>query len=233
MLPVRFQRAVDVLVAGGTQTQAAIAAGSNPNSSLNALRVRGWTIAHKPKVRDAIAEREKAAMEEAGLTLTRSWLETRRIAYFDPIKLFDKHGKLLHPSELDKDTRAAIADFEVEDRVEMVNGKKVKRTITRYRFWNKVQALKMYLQAAGLLDESTTAVINKYITNNTQLNIEPDAEGFVVSDDPAESADEYQRLMNMAPSLARLMAHHNTKRPPADDAPPPSNPPLQPLHRRT
>ena len=71
-LPLNLRRAVDVLVLGGTGKAAAIAAGYTGADSV--LFVRGHTIRRKPEVIAAVIEREAVAMEEAGLTLYRSWL---------------------------------------------------------------------------------------------------------------------------------------------------------------
>ncbi|MDB6013125.1 MAG: Phage terminase, small subunit [Gammaproteobacteria bacterium] len=218
-LDVKLQRAVDVLVMGGTQAQAAIAAGYANKASQVTLRVRGHQIAHKPAVQAALKEREQEAREEAGLTLTRSWLETRRIAYFDPLKLFDKRGNILTPKQLDEDTRAAVANFEVEERIELVKGKKVIVRITRYKFWNKVQALKMHLRGLGAVPEDLPSVVIHNDTYNTQANMEVTTDGVGSADGPIDPEMEYQRLMGMTPVIEHER-HHNT-----DDSPPDTSPP--------
>src|SRR6201988_834239 len=76
-----LRRAVDILVLGGTGVAAAKAAGHIGNEST--LAVRGHILRRRPDIIAAVAEREEVAMEEAGLTLYRSWLETRPIASFD------------------------------------------------------------------------------------------------------------------------------------------------------
>lgn len=196
-LPPNLRRAVDVLVTGGTQAAAALASGYPAKSSATTLKVKGWTIAHRPDVQAALAEREQEARNEAGLTLTRSWTETRRIAYVDPIRLFDQRGNILTPDKLDDDTRAALAHFEVDERVQMVNGKKVTVKTTRVKFWNKMDALKMHLRGSNAIEEPASVVIHSE-TNNTQVNIDATRADLANSTTAEEAEAEYQRLMGSA-----------------------------------
>lgn len=102
----------------------------------------------------AVAERELRAMERAGITRTRTWLEVRRLAFFDHRKLVDEHGDPRQLHELDADTAAAIAGIDLE---EIFAGSGEDRrpigVLKKYRAWNKTEALKMILQAFGALVE--------------------------------------------------------------------------------
>ena len=190
-----LRRAVDVLVVGGTGAAAARAAGHKGNS--DALAVRGHVIRRRPDVIAAVAEREAVAMEEAGLTAYRSWLETRRIAYFDPRELFDEKGNLIPMTELSHDARAAIQSIEVETkRVPGKKGRVVATHITKIKLWSKPDALKLHLIGKGALKQGALdgAIVN--VTNNTQINnTQESADRVQNADNATDAALEYQQLM--------------------------------------
>jgi len=190
-----LRRAVDILVLGGTGTAAARAAGHKGDPST--LAVRGHVLRRRPDIIAAVAEREAVAMEEAGLTLYRSWLETRRIAYFDPRELFDDKGNLIPVTELSPDARAAIQSIEVETK--MTPGKKGKvimTHVTKIKLWSKPDALKVHLIGKGALKQGALdgAVVN--VTNNTQINNTQEAADRVQgAANATDAAVEYQQLM--------------------------------------
>lgn len=194
-LPLNLRRAVDTLVLGGTGMQAATAAGYNGND--NTLAVRGHMIRRRPDVIAAVIEREAVAMEEAGLTLYRTWLETRRIAYFDPAELFDAKGQLKPMHELSPDARAAIQSIEIDTvREEGKKGKMIATTTVKVKLWNKLDALKVHLTGKGVLKQSGLegALIN--VTNNTQINNTQEAADRVAgAANATDAAIEYQQLM--------------------------------------
>jgi phage terminase small subunit len=105
-----------------------------------------------PLVAAAIIEREERAMENAGITRTRTWIEMRRVAYFDHRKLVGPDGNPIPLHELDEDTAAAIAGIDVE---ELFEGRGESRMhvgrLRKYRAWNKNEALKLILQSYGAL----------------------------------------------------------------------------------
>lgn len=109
---------------------------------------QGWKWRHLPTVSAAIEELETQAMENAGITSTRTWLEVARIAYFDHRKLVDDNGEQIPLHRLDADTVAAIAGIDVE---ELFSGRGEERAqigaLKKYRAWNKLDALKIILQA--------------------------------------------------------------------------------------
>lgn len=209
-LPTNLRRAVDVLVMGGTGAAAARAAGYG-DCKPSTLGVHGHLIRKKPQVQAAIKEREAFAMEEAGLTPIRSWMETRRIAYFDPAELFDENKNLKSITDLSENARAAIQSIEVVesiDEVENVEKGKLKGTTrmvktrtAKIKFWNKVEALTMHLKASGQIKTSAmegALVIN----NNTQINnMEAVAERVANASNPVDASIEYQELMGMVPVI--------------------------------
>jgi len=69
-------------------------------------------------VRKYINLRMSDIYENLGITPERILKEYARIAYFDPQKLLNEDGTLKQMSEIDEDTRAAIAGVEVENLFE-------------------------------------------------------------------------------------------------------------------
>lgn len=100
---------------GGNGKQAAITAGYAPKSA----EVKASQLLRCDKVAAEIAERRKQALvvaeQETGVSVNRTLKELGRIAYFDPRKMFDESGNLKKVSDLDDDTAAALASFEVTE----------------------------------------------------------------------------------------------------------------------
>lgn len=149
-LPPRFRRFVDHVVDGMPGADIARKLGmGGKEPKIWACRVKA-----RQDVKDAIAEREAEAMQEAGISLTRSWIEIRRIAYFDPAKLVNENGEHLPLHELDEDTRAAIAGVEVEELYEGTGRDRVRiGDLKKYRVASKLDANKLILQRRGELVE--------------------------------------------------------------------------------
>jgi hypothetical protein len=190
-----LRRAVDVLVMGGTGVAAAKAAGHEGTDA--SLWVKAHGIRRRPDVIAAIAEREALAMEEAGLTLYRSFLETRRIAYFDPAELLDDKGNLKPMKDLSPDARAAIQSVEV-DTVTKVGkkGKKATVTTTKIKLWSKLDALKVHFTARGVLKQASMEGATVVVNNNTQINSTQEAADRVEgAANATDAALEYQQLM--------------------------------------
>ena len=75
--------------------------------------------------------------------------EAARISYFDPRRLFHGDGNLKQIAEMDDDTRAGIASFEIDER--KVDGVVVGRT-TKIKLWDKIRALEMGMRHLGLYE---------------------------------------------------------------------------------
>lgn len=71
------------------------------------------------KTVDAWREQQIAKVaHETGITLERTLKELAKVAYHDPRKFFDADGNLKPIAELDDDTAAALAGFEVAEDVQ-------------------------------------------------------------------------------------------------------------------
>lgn len=108
----------------------------------------GYQLLQKPSVRAAIDEGMEQLLTNNGFTAERVIKELARLTFADPAKLFGKDGKLLPISEMDADTRAAIASIEVEGTRTSKAGETAKVKLV-----DKTAALRMAAQHFGLLKE--------------------------------------------------------------------------------
>lgn len=84
------------------------------------------------KVSAAIAKARAVLSERCGITLDAVVRQLVRLGFSDPRKLFHADGTPKGIHELDDDTAAAIAGFEVETETVEVDGKKAStKTVTR------------------------------------------------------------------------------------------------------
>jgi len=95
-------------------TQAAIRAGYSKDTAGSI----GSENLSKPEIAQALQERATAMQIKTGLTAERLLKEVERLAFFDPRKLYDENGNLKRVNDLDDDTAAALAGFEVTEEFE-------------------------------------------------------------------------------------------------------------------
>jgi phage terminase small subunit len=67
----------------------------------------------KVKVQALLKQRIEERQQRLDLSADRVLQEIAKIAFFDPRKLFNQDGSLKNINELDADTAAAIAGFEI------------------------------------------------------------------------------------------------------------------------
>lgn len=110
---------------GENALKAAIAAGFSPKTAGS----QGSRLLKNVEVLSMIDSRRAQVTQAAGINTERLMVEIARLAFSDPRKIIHKNGtvKLLH--ELDDDTAAAVASFEVDDKGAI-----------KYKFWDKNSA---------------------------------------------------------------------------------------------
>lgn len=132
----------------------------------------GYQLLQKPSVRAAIDEGLERLLTDNGLTAGRVLKEMARLAFFDPSKLYRDDGSLKAVTELDEDTRAALAGVEVteefgavtpdEEQEPQPHGGSLKRQrgrqvvigrTAKLKWHDKGVALRMAAQHFGLLKE--------------------------------------------------------------------------------
>lgn len=143
-LPSRLRRFAELLAQGETAADAV----RQIRPRAKWPKQQGYKWRHHPRIAAALKELDADAMTAAGISTARAWREVRRIAEFDHRRLSDKDGNPIPLHKLDSDTAAAIAGIDFE---ELFAGRGEDRfrvgTLKKYRAWNKVDALKMILQA--------------------------------------------------------------------------------------
>ena len=113
---------------GENGTQAAVTAGFAEKSA----GVTAAKLLKDPRVLVEIQSRRVVIVANLELSTERTFREIARIAYADPRKIMHADGRIKMPHELDDDTAAAIASFEVS-----FDGS------IKYKFWPKGQPLDM------------------------------------------------------------------------------------------
>lgn len=117
--------------------------------SRNVLHIKGSETAAMPHVRERIDELRAAVLKGSELRASEILNEVRRLATSDIVGIVDRDGRVLMPHELDRETRAAVASFEISE-----DG-----TI-KYRFWDKNAAIEKAAKHLGLYEQD-----NKQKTN--------------------------------------------------------------------
>jgi phage terminase small subunit len=79
----------------------------------------GPRLLKHPAIKAAIGTQVKEKMEIAGLTVDRTLEEVRRLAFFDPIGIFEDDGTVRQMKDISAEARACIAGVEV---VELFDG---------------------------------------------------------------------------------------------------------------
>lgn len=135
---------------GGNAAQAAITAGY----SRNGAHVVGSRTANVPEVAAEIARRRaetlKAAEVVTGVSVERTLRELGRLAYADPRKLVNADGSLKQLHELDDDTAACIASFEVDEL--RADGASIGQT-KKIKVWDKNSAIEKAMKYLGLYEK--------------------------------------------------------------------------------
>ena len=118
----------------------------------------GYYYDRKPNVKKAISEAAKNALESAGVTRIQIVRELARVAMVDPRNLLDENGSMKALNKLDASTAAAVASVEIEELTEGHGADKhAVGTLSKVKFWNKVDALKELSRIAKLVEDAPIA----------------------------------------------------------------------------
>ncbi len=134
---------------GNNATQAAITAGYSARTAYS----QGQRLLKNAEVSGQLANAAQRVAKITGLTAERTIKELARISTFDPRRLYREDGTLKHLTEMDDDTRGAIASIEVNENV--VDGVLVGQT-TKIKLWDKNRALEMAMKHLGLFERDNT-----------------------------------------------------------------------------
>lgn len=134
---------------GHNATQAAVTAGYSAKTAYS----QGQRLLKHVEISGQLADVAEKVGEIAGLTAERTLRESARICYSDPRRMCHADGSLKQIAEMDDDTRAAIASFEIDER--KVDGVVISRTI-KIKLWDKNRALEMAMRHLGLYNRDNT-----------------------------------------------------------------------------
>lgn len=131
-------------------TQAAIRAGySQRTANEQAARLLA-----KASVKAAVRAGTAKQIEKAELSAARVLEELRRLAFFDPGELYDKHGHLLPIQQMPPEVRAALTGQKVaRANLDRTDGKRSKEWLHEIKYADKAKALEMLAKHYKLLTE--------------------------------------------------------------------------------
>ena len=130
------------LLNGRNGTRAALTAGYSPKGA----PTEGCRLLKNPKILAILADREAELAAKAGLSLDRTLKEIARLAYADPRKMFDAQGNPKAIADLDDDSAATLAGFEISE--EKTDGE-VTGYVKKFKMWDKKGALDMAMRFHG------------------------------------------------------------------------------------
>jgi phage terminase small subunit len=143
-------------------TQAAIRAGYSPKTA----NEQAAALLAKPSIKSRISELQEVREKRTCITADRVLKEYAKLAFFDPRKLFDEDGNPVRITELDDETAAAVAGFEVntvllKDEVAEqeavgsgISRKDACSTIRKYKIADKKGALDSIGRHLGMFHEN-------------------------------------------------------------------------------
>lgn len=127
---------------------AALAAGYSEKTAAS----QGSQQLNNPKIQHEIAKRSKKAITKLEISAENVFAEIKKLAFFDPRKLYNADGSMKAITELDDDTAAAIAGVDEEKLYERFNKGQAKNTgtIKKVKFVDKgvnlERLIKFYLR---------------------------------------------------------------------------------------
>jgi phage terminase small subunit len=129
-------------------TQAAIRAGYSPRGA----RIRAGELLRKPKVKAVIDAAMAARSARTGITAERVLEEIAKTAFTDIRALFDGHGRLKRPEDLEDDIASSIASIEVVTKPGGMDedGNKTVEHIHKIKQWDKIKALELLGKHLGM-----------------------------------------------------------------------------------
>lgn len=153
-------------------TQAAIRAGYRAKSAY----AIGSENLRKPEIASAIAKAKQKRAERVDMSADRVLLEIKRLAFFDPRKLFNDDGSPRAITELDEDTVRAVAGLDVHEEFEG-SGQERQRVglVKKWKIVDKVAALTLAMRHLGMLDDRLTLTRPKVIIKDFTGKGDPDS----------------------------------------------------------
>jgi phage terminase small subunit len=114
-LPRRHQKFVDAFIDCGKGAEAVRRAKLSSKKHKWPQQI-AWKLMQRPGIRQAIAERQQQAIEEAHITRVDTLMQLKRVEKLDPRRMCDEGGKILPFHKLPDDVALAMqgCDFEFD-----------------------------------------------------------------------------------------------------------------------
>ena len=125
-------------------SQAAIRAGYSKNGAT----VQGTRLLANASIRAFLSQKMDKRSEKTDITAERVLVELSRLAFLDIRKAYRKDGSLKAITEMDDDTVAAIAGFDV---TESVSSGEVTGVLKKIKLSDKSRALELIMRHLGML----------------------------------------------------------------------------------
>lgn len=155
MLTEKQSRFVDEYLIDFNATRSYKAAYPNCKSD-NTARTESCKFLAKPNIQEEVMKRKARLKEKVQITQEMVINEYKKIAFFDPRKLFNDDGTARDISQLDDDTAAALAGLDVSENWEFDEdeGKRVKNGYTKkYKISDKKGALDSLARHLGMFTD--------------------------------------------------------------------------------
>lgn len=123
-----------------------------PHVTERTASVAASRLLRRADVQAAIAEGKRRQIAAVDLSATRVLEELRRIAFFDPVTMFDEQGRLLPIRKMPPEARSVLASFKVaRANLDRTDGKRSREWLYEIKLNSKNQALEMLARHFKLL----------------------------------------------------------------------------------
>jgi len=149
-------------------TRAATAAGYSKKTAAQQASRLLKTV----KVREYLKNKQSKVLNKLEATYERTMQEIGRIAFFDPLGLYDENGALLPIHSMDADTRAALSTIEVTEEFEgHGDDRKFIGYTKKTKQWSKPWALGILAEHHGIKKPAPSPVNNFNLNNLTTAQL--------------------------------------------------------------
>lgn len=151
----REQAFCDVYLADANKNAAGAYRQAYPScTSDKAAASNSYKILNRPRVKAYLDAQAAKAAEEAGVKTAQVITEIARIAFFNPLVLFDDNGDLKPISEWPPEAGAAVKAVEI-NTTKIGDSDKAEVVTKRVAFWDKPKALEMLGKHLRLFDRAS------------------------------------------------------------------------------
>lgn len=112
----------------------------------------GYESLSKPEIAAAVRAGQAAQLAKAGVTKARLLEELGRLALVNARDYWTPEGDAKHPNDLTDAQGACLAGFEVLIK-NAAAGDGITDTIHKFKLWDKVKAIELYMKHYGMLVE--------------------------------------------------------------------------------